>query len=68
MVYTWEILADGTATFAPVLQQLGNIVEELTPYIVYIGLGVLTFALAIRAVKWIVGYFSGKAKGAVRGK
>lgn len=67
-LWTWAILADGTATFAPVFTRLWEIAQEFVPYFIYIALWALGISLLWKAVKYIMGYLAGRSKRAVRGK
>lgn len=68
MVTTWAVLAQGTATFTPVLERLLEIAQEFVPYMIYIAIGALGVSLLWRAVKYILGYLKGKSTRAVRGR
>lgn len=68
MVGSGTILANGTATFTPVINRLLEIAQEFVPYFIYIALGALGVSLLWWAVKMIMWYLRGKSKGAVRGK
>lgn len=68
MVTTGNVLADGTATFTPVLNRLLEIAQEFVPYLIYIAIGALSVSLLWKAVKFMMWYLAGKSKRAVRGK
>lgn len=67
-LWSWAVLANGTATFAPVFTRLWEIVQEFVPYLIYIGLWALGITLMWKAVKYIMWYLAGRSKRAVRGK
>lgn len=68
MITTGNVLAQGTATFTPVLERLLAIAQEFVPYFIYIAIGVLGVSLLWRAVKYIMWYLAWRSKGAVRGR
>ena len=68
MVTTGTVLANGTATFTPVLERLLEIAQEFVPYLIYIAIGALGVSLLWKAVKYIMWYLAGKSKRAVRGR
>ena len=68
MVTTWQVLANGTATFTPVLERLLEIAQEFVPYLIYIAIWALWVSLLWKAVKYILWYLKGKSTRAVRGR
>ena len=68
MVTTGAVLANGTATFTPVLERLLEIAQEFVPYLIYIAIWALGVSLLWKAVKYIMWYLAGRSKRAVRGK
>lgn len=65
---SWQIIAQGTAAFSPIVDKLWAIATEFLPYMIYVAIACLGVALAFRALRYILGYLQGKATWAVRGR
>lgn len=68
MIGSGQILANGTATFTPVIDRLLEIAQEFVPYLIYIAIWALGVSLLWKAVKFILWYLKGKSTRAVRGR
>ena len=57
------LVSGGTAALEPVLTWLQSAITEFIPYLVYVGLGIITATIGFVAIKWLMNWTSAKVRG-----
>lgn len=57
------MLSGGTASLAPVLEWLQETITEFIPYLVYVGLGIITATIGFVAIRWLMNWTQAKVRG-----
>ena len=57
------MLEGGTTALEPVLTGLSETITEFIPYLVYIGLGIITATIGFVAIRWLMNWTSAKVRG-----
>lgn len=60
---TTTILSGGTASLAPIIESLGDVMTEFIPYVVYIWLWVLGAVIGFTAIRWLMNWTRAKVLG-----
>ena len=61
------LLAWGTWALAPVLTGLQSAITEFIPYLVYLGLGIITATIGFVAIRWLMNWTQAKVRGTFSG-
>lgn len=57
------MLSGGTAALEPVLTWLQATITEFIPYLVYVGLGIITATIGFVAIRWLMNWTQAKVRG-----
>lgn len=57
------LLSGWTTALEPVLTWLQGAVAEFIPYLVYIGLGIITATIGFVAIRWLMNWTQAKVRG-----